>query len=360
MKLTCSNRLRQLGYSLAEMGVAVGVLGLLGGVFFSVLNSGLVLSAKNTAVNAAHQEAREGVLRMTRDIHAAISVPQLRSNTHDATYTATGSFPVVSSTPASMTTPVAPMSAGVAFQNIASGPNYVWKDPGNINLIMIKDNPNKPTEGMRLIIPFWGLEEDITKVTASGSSNHSNVFIKADQQTPNIDAPNVGGTYVITYYTDRVAYMVLNGSYIADSQGPYILSAGQYVPAGSYQASSSGTYVLSQGVYIPYSTGTMQRYNYVISTGAQRYRYEGGELHMFMQRTSGGNFIWQDMAVVAKYISSPTPFYVPLNSGGTPDLKYVGVQLTARDPKSSNRGYLATASLLNTQIDYRSRLTITQ
>ena len=353
------NRLSRLGYTVAEIAVAVGVLGLLGGVFFAVLNSGLILSAKNTAVNAAHQEARQGILRMTRDIHAAISVPQLRSNSHDASYSTAASFPVVSSTPASTITPVAPFSPGVSFQNIASGPNYVWKDPSNASLIMIKDNPTQPTEGMRLIVPFFGLEEDITKVTASAAASHSNVFIKSDQSTPNIKAPDVGGTYAITYYTDRTVYVVMNGSYVADSQGDYVLSGGSYVPAKTYSANSSGSYILSAGVYIPYSSGAMQRYTSAITAG-QRYRFENGELHLFKQRYSGGNLYWMDMATVAKYISSPTPFYVPLNSGGTPDLKYVGVQLTARDPKSSNRGYLATASLLSTQIDYRSRLTITQ
>lgn len=356
MKLSLLRNSSEHAFTFGEMAVSVGVLGLLGGVFFSVLNSGLVLSAKNTAVNAAHQEAREGILRMTRDIHAAISVPQLRSNTKDAGYTVAGSFPIASSTPA--TVGVAPLAAGVSFQNIASGPNYVWKDPGNTELIMIRDNPTKPDEGMRLIIPFWGLEEDITKATASGSVNHSNIFIKSDFQTPDIVLQS--GSYTITYYTDRVAYIVIGGAYLPDPEGPYILSGGNYVPAGSYVANSSGTYVLSAGVYVPYSSGTMQRYNYVITTTAQRYRYEGGELHMFKQRQIGATMYWKDMATVAKYISSPTPFYVPLNSGGTPELKYVGVQLTARDPKSSNRGYLATASLLNTQIDYRSRLTITQ
>ncbi|MDQ6860497.1 MAG: hypothetical protein M3032_04990, partial [Verrucomicrobiota bacterium] len=66
------------GYTVAEMVIAVGVLGLLGTVFFSVLQTGLTLSAKNTAVNAAHEEARQGMLRLTRDVHASISVPQLR------------------------------------------------------------------------------------------------------------------------------------------------------------------------------------------------------------------------------------------------------------------------------------------
>lgn len=302
-------------FTVVEMLVAVGVLGLLGLVFFNVLNSGMILFAKNTAVNAAHEEARQGINRLTRDIHAAVSVPQLRDT----------NFNVVSSTPVSG---VAPMAAGVSFQNVASGPNYVWKDPGNASLIMIKDNPSKPVEGMRLLVPFWGLEEDITKVTAAGSANHSNVFINADQSTPNIDAPDVGGTFAITYYTDRAMYLVKNGSYVADAQGEWILSGGNYVA---------------------YTSGTMQRY-----------RYENGELHFFKQRYSGSAFYWQDLAVVAKYISSPKPFYVPLNSGGSPDSKYVGVKLTARDPKSSNRGFLASSALLDTQIDYRSRIALYQ
>src|SRR5204862_7274857 len=89
---------------------------------------------------------------------------------------------------------------------------------------------------------------------------------------------------------------------------------------------------------------------------------------------------------VARYLSSPTPFYVPLvasssgtwyasttsyqsytttsNGGqaysGTGDNRYVGVKLSARDPSTSNRGYSSTASLLNTQVDYRSRICLSQ
>ena len=342
MKILHSNKSSERGFTVAEMGVGVAVLGLLGLMFFQVLQSGLTLSAKNTAVNAAHEEARVGILRLTRDIHASISVPQLRDN----------GFTVISSDPVSG---VSPMSAGVSFQNIASGPNFVWKDPGNADLIMIKDNPNKPEEGQRLIIPFFGLEEDITKVTAAGSANHSNVFIKADQSTPNITAPSAGVQYCITYYTDRVMYVVRNGSYIPDSQGPYTITTADYV------SGDRDRYVLSGTNYVSSATGpkivTPALYT---SGGAQRYRFEDGELHMYKQGYSGSSVYWKDIATVARYISSPTPFYVPLNSGGSPNTKYVGVKLTARDPKSSNRGYLATASLLDTQIDYRSRITIAQ
>jgi type II secretory pathway pseudopilin PulG len=342
MKRLPSSKSSERGFTLAEMGVAVGVLGLLGLVFFQVLQSGLTLSAKNTAVNAAHEEARVGILRLTRDIHASISVPQLRDN----------GFTVICSDPVSG---VPPMSAGVSFQNIASGPNFVWKDPGNPDLIMIKDNPNKPEEGQRLIIPFFGLEEDITKVTASGSANHSNVFIKSDQSTPAINAPASGVQYCITYYTDRVMYVVRKGSYTPDSQGPYTITTAAYV------SGDRDRYTLTGTNYVASATGALIVTPALYTSGsAQRYRFEEGELHVYKQAYSGSSVYWKDIATVAKYISSPTPFYIPLNSGGSPNTKYVGVKLTARDPKSSNRGYLATASLLDTQIDFRSRITIAQ
>ena len=316
MKLLPSSNPRQAGFTLAEMSVSLAVLGLLGMVVFEVLNSGLILFAKNTAVNVAHEEGRQGVNRLTRDIHASVSVPQLRDT----------SFAVVSSKAVGG---VAPTAAGISFQNVASGPNYVWKDPGNTSLIMINDGKGSPaTPGMRLIIPFYNLEEDITKVAAAGSANHRNVFIKADQQTPPIDAPPMGGTFCITYYTDRVLYVVRNGSYVADSQGEWILSSGNY---------------------IPYTSGSMQRY-----------RYENGELCLYRQRYNGSALFWQLEGVVARHISSPKPFHIPLNSAGTPNNRYVGVKLTARDPKSSNRKYLATATLIDTQINYRSRMTMYQ
>jgi hypothetical protein len=307
------------GFSLGEMGVAVGVAALLGLCFFQVLQSGLTLAAKNTAVNAAHEEAKQGVLRLTRDIHASISVPQLRDN----------SFAVISSTPVpGSSNPVAPTAAAVSFQNISSGPNYIWQDPGNPNLVMIRDNP-KPTEGQRIIIPFWGIEDDISKVTAGGSANHSNVFTVHAMETNITKAPAFmnGTTYAIIYYTERMMYVVENGNYVADSKGDLTLSGGVYTS---------------------------------VTPGTGQYHYENGELNLYKQRYAANALYWQKTATVARYISSPKPFYVPLNRSGSSNNKYVGVNLSARDPKSSNRGFIATASLLNTQVDYRSRLTLEQ
>ena len=114
MNLPTHRTLSRAGFTAAEMIVAVGVLGLLGSVFFTVLNSGMVLFAKNTAVNAAHAEGRDGINRLTRDIHASISVPELRDT----------NFASVPSTPV-LATGAAPMAAGVSFQNVTPlGPQY--------------------------------------------------------------------------------------------------------------------------------------------------------------------------------------------------------------------------------------------
>jgi hypothetical protein len=324
---------RQGGFTVAEMVVSTMVMAILGIVFLQVLNSGMILYAKNTAINSAHEDAREGVNRLTRDIHAAVSVPQLRNSTTDANYTVTGSFAVVSSTPSGG---VAPTAAGISFQNVVSGsPDFVWKDPGNVNLIMINDNPNPPVPGMRLIVPYWGIEDDIQKATASGSAKKTNVFLAGGGESTIVTkAPTYlsGDAYAVTYYTERVLYVVEGGTYIADSKGNFNLVSGQYV---------------------------------AVTPGTGQYRFEGGELHLYKQRNSGNNngngyFYWQFIATVARYLSSPQPFYIPLNSGGSPDTRYVGVKLSARDPSTSNRGYLATAALLDTKIDYRSRICLYQ
>ena len=336
MKNFDKRKSNQSGFTAAEMVVATGVMAILGIVFIQVLNSGIMLYAKNTAVNKAHEEGREGIIRLTRDIHAAVSVPQLRNATVDANHTVAASFTVVSSAPVNG---AAPTAAGVSFQNVVAGsPDFVWKDTNNPTMIMINDKPNPPTPGMRLIVPFWGIEDDITNVASGGASQHSNVFLAGGGESQVVQkAPAYvsGNAYAITYYTDRVLYVVEKGTYIADSQGPWILSGGQYVA---------------------YTSGNMQRY-----------RYENGELHLYKQAYSSpgnangsGYFYWSYKSTVARYISSPQPFYVPLNIGGSADTKYVGVNLTARDPSSSNRGYLATASLLSTQIDYRSRICLYQ
>ena len=201
---------------------------------------------------------------------------------------------------------------------------------------MIKDNGGQPQPGMTLIIPAWGIEDDIVKVTGASVQSHSNVFTLHSIEANIKNAKQFGGTsYAITYYANRAMYCVKNGSYVADPKGDF-------------------TYDSVNAKYVQVAPGT------------GTHHYENGELHYYRQGSTSSNpsvagtLVWKDMGVVARFLSSPNPFSVPLNRYGGPNNKYIKVQLSARDPKSTNRGFIATSALLDTQIDYRSRLTIFQ
>ena len=61
------------GLTIVELMVTTVLIGVLGLIIFSILNTGTVLGAKNSAVNTAHQEARIAMLQMTKNLHSAVS-----------------------------------------------------------------------------------------------------------------------------------------------------------------------------------------------------------------------------------------------------------------------------------------------
>ena len=273
------------GFTLPEVMISTGILALTSVGIFQALNSGLVLFAKNTAVTVSHQEGRRSVNRLTRDIHSAVSIPNLI----DANMN-----PVVNQPRDASGKPTG--AAGVSFQMVWAGPHFVKQDPGNAYMIMIQDFGRDPAPGMRLIAPHFDIESDITRLSGAASPNHNNVWM-ADAAEDRIRARLKDGYYAITYYTERVAYVVKNG-----------------------------------------------------------------ELQFYKQRFLNGNStpVWVYQSTVGRSITSATPFYVPLTPSGSPDNRYVGVRLSAADPKSTNRGYASTSTLLDTAIPYRSRLTTYQ
>src|ERR1051325_291805 len=64
-------------FTLVETMVGLLCFVIIGGVIYLLLNSGMILYAKNMSVNTAHEDTRRAVNRLLRDIHAAVSVPQL-------------------------------------------------------------------------------------------------------------------------------------------------------------------------------------------------------------------------------------------------------------------------------------------
>jgi hypothetical protein len=390
----------QRGWTIAEMMVSVLCFAVVGGIVFLLLNSGMILYAKIMSVNTAHQDTRRSINRLLRDIHAAVSVPQLIDG-----FNSNGSLQVHSGTTA---------AAGVAFQFVSQGPNYVWQDPNSTSLIMIYDGGSKPVSGQRLIIPLFGIEADITKSTASGTSNHSNIFLTdaagqvVDQTTVRGKSPqghdknstsNTSGgslVYAITYYTERMAYIVQNtqlklyyrrylGANSSGNNGTWTWVSAQPKDGDSTNMNPSNwdttgvviaRDITSPTPFSPQWSNSAGVASIAVTTGGSNYPGSttvtisggGGSGATATATISSGAITGVTVTNAGSgYTSTPGVSFsggsgsgaaatASLNSSPATDDRYVHVQITATDPTFSNRQLAATSSLVDAAIPYRSRL----
>ena len=271
---------------------------------FFFLNSGMTLYAKNTAVNAAHQQARAGVDQMLANIHAAVSIPQLVDNN---------------------LTPLPPPgigpAAGIDFQQFDSGP-YLLSTTTNatanqtsVTIVVPTTNPptlpaSTDTSGLRFNIPSHGIEKDIQSIAVNGSKrviNFSSAIgadIYVNDNDPNSNGNGNGNgngtSNIIGFVTRRVSYAIAGTS-------PY--------------------YELRY-----YPTNNLQNYR-----------------------------------VIARNVTSPVanqapaPFKVLFNQAGGADFRSVAaVDLSTAEPSYSKRGYAAVNMFIDSYIPFRSKLTISQ
>ena len=56
------------GTTLLELSIAMSLVGAIGLSIYSLLNVGMILGAKNSAVNTAHQQARVAMLQLVQDL----------------------------------------------------------------------------------------------------------------------------------------------------------------------------------------------------------------------------------------------------------------------------------------------------
>lgn len=97
--------------------------------------------------------------------------------------------------------------------------------------------------------------------------------------------------------------------------------------------------------------------NAVVAHLTQRacYVVAGGELLLHPDRAADAHL------VLARHVTSATPFRLPPSSGATAELRPTAeVSLATIDPRSSNRGYRSTSMRLDTVVAQRNRLTIFQ
>ena len=195
MKILRHKKLRKAAFTLIEIMVSTGVVTIAGTGIFLAVQSGLNLYAKNTSVNAAHQQLLKAVQRITRDAHAAVDVPDLLD----------ASLAVVAGGPA----------AGVSFQ-------IPWQRPfkmttgGNGGTAKITIDTNsagatpspRPSAGQRAYLPGNdNTEEDITLVAANGTNAAYSDITLQNTLWKKI-SPNSGNYIRPVIIVDRVAYVV--------------------------------------------------------------------------------------------------------------------------------------------------------
>jgi hypothetical protein len=169
---------------------------------FLVLNSGMVLYAKNTAVNGPSAGARWRT-RCCKH-HSAVSIPQLvDSSLQPITTIIDGSGNPV-------------QAPGISFQSFAAGPFPVVADALATDTSVTLYCPSyTPGTGARLNIPAFGIELDIASTTVSGANLRFN-FAQAIGTAIDIVGTGVEGgagtAYIITaFITTRKTYAVVGG-----------------------------------------------------------------------------------------------------------------------------------------------------
>jgi prepilin-type N-terminal cleavage/methylation domain-containing protein len=299
MKTGRATHSSRLGFTLAEMMVAVAVLTILGtGAFYLFLN-GFILYAKNTAENVAHDQSRIAINRLLQDTHAAASVPQL-GKIVAGNLAANPGAPVGSWTPygtnltfwaESGTGP----SPGIGFKKLGNvadpngGPFEVKNDPGDPDLIMIKSYTTPPQVGMEIVFPYYDMEGTITKVTGN-IPEHYNVWIAGGLETRIKEKKN---TFAICYYMSRYAYVV-----------------------------------------------------------------ENGELHFYSSARPPAGVTWP--VTLARNIINETDRTLPAKPFTQATTEYVGINLTTEDDRYSNRRFRAVNTLLAGSVPIRAQLSKTQ
>jgi hypothetical protein len=101
----------------------------------------------------------------------------------------------------------------------SGGPYAIKNDPGNPELIQIDSGTgHDPQVGMRLIFPYYNMEDEIVKVTSNGQ-NHWNIWTKNALEVRFKEKKNSVGRNIV-YYTTRWAYVVENGALHLYSSAP--------------------------------------------------------------------------------------------------------------------------------------------
>ena len=186
------------GATLLELSIAMSLIGVIGLAIYSMLNVGMILGAKNTAVNTAHQQARVAMLQLVQDIHSAVSLPAL---------TDTNSVPIGNPGPGTK-------AAGISFQLWAGGPYQICADAAatsSVIQVQLLASDVIPQVGERVIVKSHQIEQDITNVTDLGGLKYNlTVAAPIGVAIEGTDSPTFYN--IPCFISDRCSYVVKNGA----------------------------------------------------------------------------------------------------------------------------------------------------
>ena len=194
--------MKRSAFTIIELLMASAVVAIIGSIAYIMLNTGMVLFAKNTAINMAHQQARVAVIQMENDIHCSVSLPQLVDTNRVPVPPVNGAYPP---------------SAGISFQLFAAGPFKVTQAASaGSSQVTLELGSYQAKAGQRLIIPTHQIEIDLATdcpgsgsraVTLAAPIGNAIALQLPDEAFGNAMRP----VDVVGFITDRVTYIVQSG-----------------------------------------------------------------------------------------------------------------------------------------------------
>jgi type II secretory pathway pseudopilin PulG len=182
---------RLTAFTLVEIMVTTSIIGVVGLIIFSLLNTGLILGAKNTAVNTAHQQARIAMMRMLQDLHSTVSQPYLIDTSYNQVATTS--------------------AAGISFQTWWGGPYQIVADSttsqNTVHIYYAASGIVPDLTGKRLIIETHEIEDDIVSNT---TSDPNDVTITLANNLPTAIS-NTASYNIAGFITERASYCVIGG-----------------------------------------------------------------------------------------------------------------------------------------------------
>jgi hypothetical protein len=201
-------------FTLVEVAMTTALASLTGYAGYSVLHIGLMLFAKNSAINVSHQQARRALLRMENDFHSSTSQVQLTDSSGVPLPTSTGP------------------EAGISFQVSIGGPFLVTANSAKgANTVRVNFGGKVPVAQQRLIIPLHRIEADIVSVSGSGPEYTLTLSqaLPRDVQASFTTASGTTQCNVQAFLTERVYYTVSAGNlrrHQATNTTPKLLASG--------------------------------------------------------------------------------------------------------------------------------------